>query len=389
MQIMEGNMTLNKKVITGITSIVIICIILTCVAVNNHTDKQNDAACNAQGIITSAGAVAHIQKNDDLISAGASSTVMGETVVDIVDMDSTTVGQPSKEDTDSKDETDLSQYDHFGYTNLGLAVVDGNLNVRNAPGLEGEIVGKMTNHAACEILGVENGWYKITSGSLEGYVTSEYMITGEEALIIAQNEAELMVTVTTDTLNVRKAPSTDSSKVTTVSKDADLYVLEILDGWIKIQLDTREGYISSEYVTINKRLKTGSTLKELQYGEGVSEERINLVNYALEFVGNRYVWGGESLTHGVDCSGFTMKIYEKFGVYLPHYSGSQPAYGERISAKDAKPGDLFFYASGSRIDHVAIYIGNGQIVHAASTKAGIIISSAYYSTPVAVVSYLD
>ena len=383
-------MTFNKKVITGIAMLIVFCTIITCVAVNNHSNKQNNETCEAHGIITSAGAVAHIQQNDDIISAGASSTVMGETVVDIVDMDSSTVGQPSGgESSDTEVEEDLSIYDHFGYTNLGLAVVDGNLNVRNKPGLHGEIVGKMTNHAACEIIGFENGWYKIISGKLEGYVTSEYMITGKEALIIAQDEAELMVTVTTDTLNVRKGPSTDSAKVTTVSKDADLYVLEILDGWIKIQLDTREGYIASDYVTVNKRLKTGSTLKELQYGVGVSEERINLVNYALEFVGNRYVWGGESLTHGVDCSGFTMKIYEKFGVYLPHYSGSQPAYGEKISAKDAKPGDLFFYASGDRIDHVAIYIGNGQIVHAASTKAGIIISSAYYSTPVCVVSYLD
>lgn len=383
-------MTLNKRVLTGITSIIVFCIILTCVAVNYDKDKSYDTTCNVQGVITSAGAVAHIQKNDNLSSAGASSTVMGETVVDIVDMDSTTVGQPANGELGTEGEADLSKYDHFGYTNLGLAVVDGNLNVRKTPGMDGEIVGKMTNHAACEILSEENGWYKISSGSLEeGYVSSEYIITGEEALIIAQEEAQLMVTVTTDTLNVRTGPTTDASKITTVSKDADLYVLEVLDGWIRIQLDTKEGYISSEYVSINKQLKTGSTLKELQYGEGISETRINLVNFALEFVGGRYVWGGESLTHGVDCSGFTMKIYEQYGVYLPHYSGSQPAYGTQISSSDAKPGDLFFYASGSRIDHVAIYIGNGQIVHAASTLSGIIISSAYYRTPVCVVSYLD
>lgn len=383
-------MIFNRKIIAVISSVVVICTVLTGVAVSNNTPKQENIVCDAQGILSSAGAVAHIQKNDDIISAGASSTVMGETVVDIVDMDSTTVGQPSNGDSETEDEKDLSQYDHFGYTNLGLAVVDGNLNVRKTPGLDGEIVGKMTNHAACEILGEENGWYKISSGNLEeGYVSAEYVITGEEALIIAQSEAQLMVTVTTDTLNVRKDPSTDSSKITTVSKDADLYVLEVLDGWIKIQLDTREGYISSDYVSVNKQLKTGSTLKELQYGVGISETRINLVNYALEFVGGRYVWGGESLTHGVDCSGFTMKIYEKYGVYLPHYSGAQPAHGTKINASEAKPGDLFFYASGSRIDHVAIYIGNGQIVHAASTRAGIIISSAYYSTPVCVVSYLD
>lgn len=380
-------MIFDKKNIARVSSVVALCTLLTSVAVDYDRQCQRSAEREAIGLLTSAGALAHIHQNSDLTSAGASGTVMDETVVDIIDVDSSTVGQGSTPETEN--ENDLSKYDTFGYTNLGLAVVDGNLNVRETPGLDGEVVGKMTNYAACEILGEENGWYKITSGNLEGYVTKEYMITGEEALIIAQTQAQLMVTVSTDTLNVRQGPSTDTYVITTVSKDADLYVLEVVDGWVKIEIDSREGYVASDYVTIGKRLKTGSTLKELQFGEGVSETRINLVNFALQYVGNRYVWGGESLTYGVDCSGFTMKVYEQFGVYLPHYSGSQPAYGTKISASDAKPGDLFFYASGSRIDHVAIYIGNGQIVHAASTRAGIIISSAYYSTPVCVVSYLD
>ena len=380
-------MIFDKKNIARVSSVVALCTLLTGVAVDYDKQCQRNAECEAIDLLTSAGAIAHIHQNSDLTSAGASSTVMEETIVGVIDEDSPTVGQGTAPEVE--EDKDLSSYDTFGYTNLGLAVVDGNLNVRETPGLDGEVVGKMTNYAACEILGEENGWYKISSGNLEGYVTKEYMITGEEALIIAQTQAQLMVTVSTDTLNVRKGPSTDTYVITTVSKDADLYVLEVVDGWVKIEIDSREGYVSSDYVTIGKRLKTGSTLKELQFGEGISETRINLVNFALQYVGNRYVWGGESLTYGVDCSGFTMKVYEQFGVYLPHYSGSQPAYGTKISASDAKPGDLFFYASGSRIDHVAIYIGNGQIVHAASTRAGIIISSAYYSTPVCVVSYLD
>lgn len=378
-------MILDKKIIARISSVVAVCTLLTGVAVNYDIQCQRNEECEAQGLVTSAGVFAHVQQNDGLISAGASSTVMDETVVGVVDLESSTVGQGTPE----TNESDLSQYDTFGYTNLGLAVVDGNLNVRETPSMEGTIVGKMTNYAACEILGEENGWYKITSGNLEGYVSSEFVITGEEALVIAQSEAQLMITVTTDTLNVRKGPSTDTTVMTTVSEDADLYVLEVLDGWIKIQLDNSEGYVSSDYVNINKKLKTGNTLKELQFGEGISETRVNLVNFALQFVGNRYVWGGESLQYGVDCSGFTMKVYEQFGVYLPHYSGSQPAYGYRIAASEAKPGDLFFYGDGYTINHVAIYIGNGQIVHAASTRAGIIISSAFYRTPICVVSYLD
>lgn len=385
-------MIFRRKITAGILSVVAFGSVLTGVAVNNNTHNQANTECEAQGLHTSAGAIAHIEQNDNTISAGALSTVMDETVVDVVDRDSTTVGQPSdvvsEPESDPATETDLSQYDTFGYTNLGLAVVDGNLNVRETPSLEGAIVGKMTNYAACEILAEENGWYKVTSGNVEGYVSADYMITGKEALEIAQEEARLMVTVTTDTLRVRKGPSTDTEILTTVSKDADLYVVEVLDGWIKVELDDYEAYVSADYVSVSKRLKTGNTLKELQHGDGVSETRVNLVNYALQFVGNRYVWGGTSLTNGVDCSGFTMKIYQQFGIYLPHHSGSQPAYGTKISASDAKPGDLFFYGDGSTINHVAIYIGNGQIVHASNSRDGIKISNAYYRTPICVVRYL-
>jgi cell wall-associated NlpC family hydrolase len=142
-------------------------------------------------------------------------------------------------------------------------------------------------------------------------------------------------------------------------------------------------------VTIAQKLPTAKTVTELKYGEGVSDERVELVQYALQFVGNRYVWGGESLTKGVDCSGFTMKIYEKFGIYLPHSSRAQPSYGTKIKASEAKPGDLFFYGSGKSISHVGIYIGDGQIVHASNKRDGIKISNCYYRTPICVVSYLD
>ena len=84
-----------------------------------------------------------------------------------------------------------------------------------------------------------------------------------------------------------------------------------------------------------------------------------------------------------------MQVYARYGVGLPHHAASQPAYGKRISASEAKPGDLFFYGSGSSISHVGIYIGNGQIVHASNARTGIKISSAYYRTPICVISYLN
>ena len=94
-----------------------------------------------------------------------------------------------------------------------------------------------------------------------------------------------------------------------------------------MEVDDQKGYISGDYVTISQKLPTASSVKELENGTGVSDTRVSLVQYALQFVGNRYVWGGTSLTNGIDCSGFTMQIYARYGISLPHHAASQPGYG--------------------------------------------------------------
>lgn len=114
-----------------------------------------------------------------------------------------------------------------------------------------------------------------------------------------------------------------------------------------------------------------------------SAQGTRAASYAMQFLGNPYVWGGSSLTNGADCSGFVMSVYANYGISLPHSSAAQSSYGTSVSASDAQPGDLFFYGSG-RISHVGIYIGNGQIIHASNKRTGIKISSAYYQRPVAV-----
>ena len=113
------------------------------------------------------------------------------------------------------------------------------------------------------------------------------------------------------------------------------------------------------------------------------------MNYATQFVGNPYVWGGTSLTNGADCSGFVQSVYANFGVSLPRTSYEQQNAGTEVSYADAQPGDLFFYGNGSSINHVAIYIGGGRVVHASSPKSGIKISGAYYRTPVKVVRVIN
>ena len=118
-------------------------------------------------------------------------------------------------------------------------------------------------------------------------------------------------------------------------------------------------------------------------------KRQEIVNYALQFEGNPYVYGGTSLTNGADCSGFTMAVMSHFGVSLPHHSGSQANAGRAVSSSEMRPGDLVFYTnSGGTINHVALYIGNGQVVHASNPSSGIKISRWNYRTPAKIVNVL-
>lgn len=276
----------------------------------------------------------------------------------------------------------------YGYTNLGIANVEETLNVRETPSADSSMVGKMPKNAAGEILETLDGWYKIQSGDVTGYVSADYLITGEEAAARAEEVKQTIATVKTPTLNVREEPNTECSILALMPQGEELNVLEDLSGWVKVDLDNTNGNISKDYVDISVQLPKAMTMTEVRYGNGVSDVRVDLISYATQFVGNPYVWGGTSLTNGADCSGFTLSIFAKYGVYLPHSSKAQANCGTRISASEAKPGDLFFYGSGSSISHVAIYIGNGQIVHASSKKTGIKISNAFYRSPICVTRVL-
>lgn len=278
----------------------------------------------------------------------------------------------------------------YGYNNIGIAVVEsGNLNVREGAGEDYNLAGKMPNHSACEILEIEGDWYKIQSGEVTGYVKGAYLVVGDEAAALAEEYKQTIATSTTMTLNVREEPNTDCSIITTMAEGEKIEVVEVLDGWIKVNVDSDEGYISADYAEVAVELPTAMTMTEVRYGQGVSDVRVALVQYACQFVGNPYVWGGTSLTNGADCSGFVLSVFANYGYSLPHHSGSQANCGTSISASEAQPGDLFFYGNGSRINHVAIYIGNGQVVHASSPKTGIKISGAYYRTPVKVVRIIN
>ena len=273
------------------------------------------------------------------------------------------------------------QEETWGYTNLGIANVDNHLNIRETPEEGGKLVGKMTKNAACEILSVENNWAHIKSGKVEGYASMDYLFTGEQAKAKAKEVATAIATVNTQTLKVREEPNTDSTVLTLVPIEEKLEVDAVEGDWVKIFLDDETAYVAAEYVDINEQLDTAVTMTELMYGKGVTDVKIDLCQYAKQFIGNPYVWGGTSLTKGADCSGFVLSVYKKYGISLPHHSGSQAKYGTKVAASEIEPGDLVFYAKNGTINHVAIYIGNGQVVHASSPRTGIRISNMYYRTP--------
>ncbi len=302
------------------------------------------------------------------------------------------------------------------FKNLVIAQVNDYVNIRSMPSEEGEIVGKLYDDSVGTFISEENGWYQITSGTVTGYVKAEYCVTGEAAVELARQVGTRLATVTTTTLYVRKEPTTDSSIIAMVPEGEDYLVLEETDGWIKITSEEGDGFVSKDYVDIRtefveaeskaeeearlakeaeERRKareaarasqstqqaatTQTTVTDYAVGEG-SELGVAVAEYALQFVGNPYKWGGTSLTDGADCSGFVLSVYANFGVSLPHSSKADRSQGSAVDGlENAQPGDLICYSG-----HVALYIGNGQIVHAANSKKGIIVSNADYKKILAI-----
>ncbi len=291
-----------------------------------------------------------------------------------------------------------------GFTNIGIANVDTNLMVRSGPGEDQKLLGKLPKNGGCEILEEnKNGWTKIKSGKVTGYVKSEFLITGSDATQLAKKVGSYVATANTSGLNVRSNPSTDAELIDQVAKGEELIVLdskvftddEEHGKWVKVSLDSEDSadgtvaYVAKEYVNLSFELSKAVSVEELQYGTGVSSIRVNLINLAKDYLGDRYVWGGTTLGVGVDCSGYVQALYRKMGMYIPRDSRSQARGGTTISASSIRPGDLVFYGSSSYINHVAMYIGNGQVIHASNRRDGIKISNMYYRTPVKCARYIS
>lgn len=277
--------------------------------------------------------------------------------------------------------------------NVAIAKVDSFLNIRKEASTDSEIIGYLPKDGMCIVKSnAINGWVKIESGDIEGYVSTDYLYMDLSGRIKATNLANLKAVVNIGTVNFRSTPSTkdDDNIICTLTRGDSLLVIEqnivnkeddnIL--WIKAALGDTEGYITKKYVDCKFNWVLACSVQDV-VGDidctNITALRAGIITEAKKHIGLRYKWGGTSLTSGADCSGFCCAVFEKCGFDLmsiarTSYQLAGSSYGRKVSYEDAKPGDLVFYSLKGRVSHVAIYLGGGQIIHESSSSNSVIIS---------------
>ena len=314
------------------------------------------------------------------------------------------------------------------YADFAIANVSSYVNVRTQPSTKGTIVGKIYSGAIAQILAVVEGedgnWFQIVSGDVEGYIKAEYFLYGDAAVAVIDDYVTRYATVIANRLNVRQEPDIEASRVGYLDNGERVKILENLGEWLKVQYtEETTGYVSAEYVTISeefiyaksieeerreaaerKALEARKKQSEAQAAENTtitvtppntsyettSELRQQIVDYAMQFLGNKYIHGGRTLAGGTDCSGFTSLIYAEFGYSLSRTPAGQLSNaGRSVSYSEAQPGDILCYGSGGTCTHVAMYIGNGQIIHSANPRKGVVTQRADYDTILGVKNIVD
>ena len=314
------------------------------------------------------------------------------------------------------------------YANLAIADVTNYVNVRKEPNTESEIVGKIYDGAVAQIVSVageQDDWFQVISGNVEGYIKAEFFIYGDAAAAVIDEYVTRYAVVQADRLNVREKPSTEEKRIGYIDHGEKVKMLENLGEWLKIAYTTgKEGYVAAEYVTIQEEFLYAKTLEEeraeiaakkaleerMKAQESEAPENLTqavfpetsytsneelrraIVDYALQYVGSNYVHGGTSLATGTDCSGFTCFVYADFGYSISRTpSGQYSGAGRSIDYSEIQPGDIICYSSngGKSCTHVGLYIGDGQIVHAANSRKGVITSAADYSPIIGIRNVID
>ena len=259
------------------------------------------------------------------------------------------------------------------YGNFGLIKEETRIgNLRDRPTTSGNIVGRFYSNTGMEILEVLDGWYRVSSGGLEGYVYQPLVKTGQEAVDQCLKYENYWVRIDTATLNVRMDPSTEAGILTRIKEGQNYRILEVLDGWYKISVGAEEGYVSAQYCRAGYSVSEAENWSQMDNITGTAK---TVISYGMQLLGTPYVFSGETLS-GLDCSGFTKLCMSQVGISLPRLAKEQATRGSAVgSIYDAVPGDLLFYnTKGQGIDHVAIYIGDSKILHAARSIGCVSIS---------------
>lgn len=263
------------------------------------------------------------------------------------------------------------------------------LNIRKKPSSKSKKMGAYQKEAKIKCYGTSGNWTKVKYNGKRGYVYSKYLSKTYKRY------------VTSDTLNVRAKASSDSEILGELVRGTKVGCYKKKGNWTKIKYNGQYCYIYTKYLSKKKPPveETPADLSDTNpdtnpgnettdtSGNGENkpstektlyEKGKEVADYAVQFVGNPYEWGGTSLTKGADCSGFTMAVYKHFGYSLPHSSIDQRKCGKGVSWSKMQPGDLICYEEKDGVGHVGIYIGNNEVVHASSAKTGIKISQADY-----------
>lgn len=317
------------------------------------------------------------------------------------------------------------------YADLAIADVTNYVNVRAEPDTQSAILGKIYDGAVAHVLaavaGEDGEWFQVVSGNVEGYIKAEYFLYGEDAAAVIDEYVTRYAVVLADRLNVRERPGTDSARIGYIDNGERVRLAKEppeQEGWLKVYYtEGAAGYVAAEYVTVAEEFVYAKTLEEearelaekraLEARRQVSERqaaentsitvappntsysdsgelRGAIVEYAMQYLGNRYVHGGQSLAGGTDCSGFTSLIYAEFGYALSRTpAGQLSGAGRGIEYSQIQPGDIICYGSGGKCTHVALYIGNGQIIHAANSRKGVVTGDAGYDTILGVRNVID
>jgi len=347
-----------------------------------------------------------------------------------------TTGNIKADEKDTTNETNTATESKYASKAVADIYSTTTLNIRKKGSINVKIVGKMKKGNIATVLKKGSEWSKVRSGNVTGYVKNQYLVFGDEIENFAKQNVKKVAKVQTETLRVRKKASTDSKIVTLVSEDDKLKVKKQTDDWAKVKVDGQTGYVSKDYAKVTYSFGKAKSMKQIQAEQeakkraeeaarnkpvsttssshtsntgttsgsttgstqttkkasvsvsssGSSATGSRIVSYAQQFVGNPYRYGGNSLTSGIDCSGFTQQIMAKFGYSISRTSSSQSGDGRAVSTSNLRAGDLVFYGDGGSIDHVALYIGGGQVVHASNSapypRGGIKISNVNYRTPI-------